>query len=675
MMSFLSRAEHFEPGWLSGMCLRSTKISIVMKRLLIICIHWFIASLLFCQTDAGNSDLGLNGDVTWIDETHFRVVYDWSNDNQLLDWDITSGARLTRENGYVTITDGSTNVRAMVWKQGSKCSRIMAEDAAALTTAGHINIYANLISFSGSAWLPKPGLGAVLATYKNFWCQDGINLGEIGAPFIVVGETQDYEFTVSPDRMTIKSSANNVVYTCNTLCNPDFNKKIALGGYGGSTRWGKITIEGEISSPVSVIPIPSDVINFQSYGAVFAPVIEVAGNPVIEWFFNDSTTSSSATPLKEYGTTGSRRNYLKVTPWSSLVGINTGYDAADGGYGDFDLVQAQNVLAFDNLALAAGSLQYLCASFNLLTELDLRGLTALKFVELYKCQSLEKIRMGSHPLLERLCVEDCDLDSLDLSGCTGLEDLRGALNNYQFIEWGSAGQSLWHICIRDNPQMNQKLPSLTQFPVLTELLNWNSGQDGTFECHSLVIERIDSYDNNYSSADVNGCVALKELSLSGSKLSNLDIGNTPALTVVELADCSLSETQVDNVLETLDNAGRINGKLDLSGNHAPSAGGTAHAASLKSKGWIVNATLADDPVITEEAKVSIYRNELRVNLTEDYLSREAAIYDCSGSLMVVRSIDATLICFDVSSFAPGVYLLVLSEENHKQTFKIMLPGM
>ena len=46
--------------------------------------------------------------------------------------------------------------------------------------------------------------------------------------------------------------------------------------------------------PWQYVTIPSDVINIQSNGSSFAPVIEVVGNPVIEWTFNDGTTSSSA---------------------------------------------------------------------------------------------------------------------------------------------------------------------------------------------------------------------------------------------------------------------------------------------------------------------------------------------------------------------------------------------
>ena len=64
-----------------------------------------------------------------------------------------------------------------------------------------------------------------------------------------------------------------------------------------------------------------------------------------------------------------------------------GYDAGDGGYGPFALIPAQNVLGFQNLTLAKSSLQYLCASNNnLITELDIKDFSGLKFVELFNCK-------------------------------------------------------------------------------------------------------------------------------------------------------------------------------------------------------------------------------------------------------------------------------------------------
>jgi len=46
------------------------------------------------------------------------------------------------------------------------------------------------------------------------------------------------------------------------------------------------------------------------------------------------------------------------------------------------------------------SLQYLCASYNPIKELDLREFTALKFVELFNCYFLDTLKLGSNPVLK-----------------------------------------------------------------------------------------------------------------------------------------------------------------------------------------------------------------------------------------------------------------------------------
>jgi uncharacterized protein YjdB len=352
-----------------------------------------------------------------------------------------------------------------------------------------------------------------------------------------------------------------------------------------------------ISSIIYSQGVPSDVINFQSSGADFAPVIEVTEPAVIEWVFNDGTTSSSATPVKNYGTAGSRHNYLKVTPWSALTGINVGYDAGDEGSGGFDHVINQNVTEFQNLTLAKGSLQYLCASYNPLTNLDLREMTELKFVELLYCYGLTNLYLGSHPVLERLCVEDCNLLSLDLSGCPGLKDLRAALNQYTTINWGTTGQYLWHMCVRNNP-FSVNLPDLTQFPSLEELLIWNDNQSGPFVCHSPLVTRIDAYDNHYTSADISGCTNITDFSLSGSQLTTLNLGSGGLLNYVRLNDCGLTQTQMDYVLHTLDSNNQPGGYLEIAGNAIPSAEGLVHLNNLKAKGWKVFISITNVTDIT-----------------------------------------------------------------------------
>lgn len=433
-------------------------------------------------------------------------------------------------------------------------------------------------------------------------------------------------------------------------------------------------IEGEIMLPWQHEPVPSDIINIQSSGSVFAPVIEVTGDPVIEWLFDDLTTSSSLIPVKDYGSSGSRHNFLKVTPWSALKGINVGYDAGDGGYGGFDLVPGQDVLGFQNLDLAS-ELEYLCANYNPIQELDVSTLKRLQFLELFNCHDLKSLVLGSHPLLERICVEYCGLLSLNLSGCTGLEDLRAAVNKFPSINWGTIGQSLWHICIRDNPQFTENIPPFTQFPALEELFLWNNNQYGAFECNSPVIRNIKSYSNNYTSADISNCTSLYRFYFSDNPLEYLNLGTADLLLDVKLQNCTLTESQVDYVLQTLDDAGQLNGYLDVTGNEAPSISGLAHYYSLKGKGWtIVEITGIEDHVnIAGNIKMTINEQEMVMWLKDDFIEWRANLYDSYGRLIFNKPVDSSVLVFDVSSLASGLYIIELSHEKQRVIKKVIKP--
>ncbi len=561
------------------------KSVLLMRRLLIILILSYIPSFLSGQ--GGHPDLGLHGQVTWLSDSKIRVEYDWSSDDQLLDWAATNGSTLIRGDNILTIKGGVTSVWSMIWEQPIKCTRIHAQDGKAINAPyAHLNFATNVTGWTGENFNPSEIIGVIYISYGNIWVENGA-YSTLPGPGIVLGNKYTIDINVSDATITARSSTNNVLYSHTLTDPPDPDRQIAIGGWSGDTEWGKLIIEGEIST---LHHVPPDMINIQSCGATFAPVIEVIGNPVIEWIFNDGYTSSSTSPSKNYGSPGLRNNLLRVTPWSALKGINVGYDAGDGGYGGFSIVPNQNILGFKNLTLAKSSLQYICASYNPLTELDLSELIALRFVELLYCSNLGNIKLGYHPVLERLCVEDCNLSSLDLSGCADLADLRAASNLFTSINWGSIGAKLWHICIRSNPRLTENLPPMTQFPLLRELLTWDDNQTGPFVCHSSVIRRIDSYNNHYISADISGCTALTDFSLSGSQLASLDISLANNLVFVQLRNCGLTSSKVDYVLQTLDEAGRTNGYIELDGNAQPSAEGMLHYDNLKGRGWTIFIT-------------------------------------------------------------------------------------
>lgn len=641
------------------------QIPVPMKKLLI-----SLAVICFsCDLYGQHPDLGLHGQITWLSDTKIRVEYDWSDDSQLTDWTTTNGSKLVRVANTVKITGGVASVRSMVWKQLMKCTRIYAQEAKALNSStAHLNFMTNVLGWTGLNFNPAEIIGVIYKSSGNIWLE---NMGSevLTGQVIALGNPYTTEINISESAITTISSADNVLKTHNLVSPPDNNREVAVGGWGGDTEWGKLTIEGEITAPLTV---PPDVINIQSNGSIFAPVIEVTGSPVIEWVFDDGTTSSLSAPSKNYGSIGSRHNYLKVTPWTALVGINAGYDALDGGYGGFAMVPNQYVSGFRNLNLAKNSLRYLCASYSPMSELDVSELAALEFIELLYCSNLANLKLGSHPVLERLCIEDCNLGSLDLSGCHALEDLRSALNNYSSINWGTIGANLWHICVRGTA-FAVNLPGLAQFPSLRELLIWNNNQNGAFVINNPVIQRIDAYSNNYTSADISGCNNLTEFDLSGSQLTSLNLGTAGNLNDAALKDCNLTQSLVDYVLLTINGNGRINGILELSGNSFPSAAGMTGYTSLLGKGWTVNINIptAIDTYNIEPPKVIVSSSEVKMIFHDDYSSWKADLYNITGTLFSEKLIQGNVLVFDISALHPGIYIVQFSQGNRRKFVKFV----
>jgi hypothetical protein len=584
------------------------------------------ASFFIClngQIVSKSSVTGLHGQVTWLSDTKVRIVYDWSDDSQLLDWSTTEGSRLVRGNGTVTITGGLADVRSMVLKQYFKTERIYVRDAMAVNASvAHLNLFTNVFNWTGYSFNPEGMIGLMYTLKGNYWLMNG-GLAAFTAPDIELGKKYTIDVNVSNSQITTICSTDNLTYSYPLTVTQERESQTGVGGYGGDTQWGTLTIEGVIKPALKV---PSDMIHFLSVGSEFAPHIEVTGTPLIEWVFGDSTLSSSDTPVKDYSTNAAHHTYLRVTPWSALTGINIGYDAADDGYGGFSIVPNQDVTQIDNLNLAGGSLKYLCASHNPLTDLDLKGLTGLKFIELLECRNLTNFQLGDHPLLERLCVENDNINTLNLSGCASLADLRAASNIYTSINWGSAGPKLWHICVRTNPQLNTSVNNLTLFPALTELLNWNANQKGALICHSAIMKSIESNDNQYTSADLSGCTGLKKLSISRSKLASINIGSANNLVFVELKDCGLSRLQTDYVLNTLDRAGQTGGYLDLSGNTVPSGDGLINYNNLLARGWTIDMPLPVTSIVVspENGVTTISKDQITLKLNATVLPESAS---------------------------------------------------
>lgn len=359
-----------------------------------------------------------------------------------------------------------------------------------------------------------------------------------------------------------------------------------------------------------LLSIPSLVsgkyIVFTTEGSSFAPVITVSGSPEILWVWADGSTSDSAAPVKNYGSAARRANKLYVKPWSALRRINIGYDGGDGGSGDIEHVQDQQVSSVQGLYLVAPYLAQWCSSYNQLTSLDFSNFTNLDTIECYLSQSLRNVNLRNTPKLKRACFEDCSLQALDLSGSPNLEDLRGALNDYPTINFGSIGAKVWHICVRDNPQLTDRtiFADMTPFPNLTELFIWNDNQTGALRIpatHPTNTVSILADDNQYTSLDFSGALANAathaEVGLRNNDLSSINITGCSQITRLYLQNNSLDAGSLDTLLATLDALGRNEGDggtggllwVDLRGNATPGSTGYDHALNLAAKGWTVMA--------------------------------------------------------------------------------------
>lgn len=356
----------------------------------------------------------------------------------------------------------------------------------------------------------------------------------------------------------------------------------------------------------SIVAHDNQPIVFTTEGSSFAPVIIVTGNPSVQWIWDDGTTSNSTTPNKNYGSPGTRLNKLFVRPWSALRRINIGYDGGDGGSWQIEHVEDQHVSAVRGLHLVAPYLAQWCSSYNRITSLDFSNFINLDTIECFLSQTLRSVKLTNTPKLKRVCFEDCNLGSLNLSGSPNLEDLRGALNAFPTITFGGTGAHVWHICVRDNPQLTNRaiFADMTAFPNLSELFIWNDNQAGGLRIpatHPNNVVQVLADDNQYTSLDLSGALvnatSNATVSLRNNALSSVNISGCSQITQLYLFNNNLDAAALDTVLATLDDLGRNEGNIgpgqalwiDLRGNAAPGTAGYNHALNLADKGWTVMA--------------------------------------------------------------------------------------
>jgi len=334
-------------------------------------------------------------------------------------------------------------------------------------------------------------------------------------------------------------------------------------------------------------PVPVATLSITTTGTTFAPILTVEAGATILWTFSDASTSSSATPNKNFGSSATRVNSLRVTPASALIEVNFGYGAEDEGSDSIATLAQQNVSAVSGLS-SATNLKGFYASGCPLTGQDFSDCDELLDIELYGCSSITSVTLAGATSLRRLCIENNAITgTLNLSTNLLLEDLRAASNQLDSITWGTGTfDSIWHICIRDNTTMDRNLPRLTKFPNIEQLWIWNSGQMGTLDCRGIDPTSLLAYDNAYTAANFQGC-GLGSVNISGNNISSINVTSLSEVAGFDASDNSLNEAAVDGVLNALRSYAGGGYTLDLSGNVPPSATGLTYVDELEAGNWVV----------------------------------------------------------------------------------------
>jgi len=185
------------------------------------------------------------------------------------------------------------------------------------------------------------------------------------------------------------------------------------------------------------------------------------------------------------------------------------------------------------------NLQDFRADYNGLTTIDLSGLANLLYVDI------------SDNNLPGTSTKS--LTSVNLSGCTALQDLR--LDDSDF----SAG-----------------IPDLTS---LTSLQFFDMDQCGI----SGAIDISGSSFNALTGFDLSGNTGITSVTLPEANLNDVNINNA-----------ALTEEAVNDTLQWLDGSGVENGYVNLSGgtNAIPTGAGATSKTNLQGKGWTVNVNQA-----------------------------------------------------------------------------------
>jgi Leucine-rich repeat (LRR) protein len=178
------------------------------------------------------------------------------------------------------------------------------------------------------------------------------------------------------------------------------------------------------------------------------------------------------------------------------------------------------------------------------------------------------------PALKRVCLEECNLQELNLSGNPALEDVRAAINVFtNVVLEGGTGPNIWHWCTRNNPNILQNFQDvMTNFYSLRELWIWDDNQSGALTVVSTNLMDVKANDNYFTSADFTGQANLQSCWLFNNSLSNLVVSGCVGLRELDAHNNQLGTAALDALLTELAGLAVSSSNLqsvDLTGNPGP----------------------------------------------------------------------------------------------------------
>ena len=69
----------------------------------------------------------------------------------------------------------------------------------------------------------------------------------------------------------------------------------------------------------------------------------------------------------------------------------------------------------------------------------------------------------------------------------------------------------------------------------------------------------------------------------------------------------------------------------------------------------------------------LINNEIKIYLDDNYLSWKAQLFDLQGRMIYNTFVESDTLLFNISSFSPGIYIVVLSSGDKIRVGKIMIP--